>query len=899
MSTIVSDADGYANIDHAYLYISPDHSTNLVRFDWSQSSGLFSAGLGSSYCTLNTTTSTASGAGNSITLYWVFTVTVNWQEGYMDWGNRAIDDQAKDSGTNWNDIDTWHPDGFWLYDLDVYWTAESTYLEDGDYVQVSENLNVTGYVYWDQITTVYDLGLGTPSADLYANGVDTTDTDTIDGAGYFEIAYTTPASEDWTWSLDIQIDGLPTGLEEGISNDNGKDPLFLVNTSPTTTFGASGDTVSISIQPANIVPQEVTGFTRTGVPFDELYSAMHMMLTNDGSEASWAWSATTTCYVTLLFETPYWNVANYLTYDVIKTVGAGVGTITLIDFHPSNYIVATSTSSISGAHALTDTNWYNGKLEIKASLSITQSTYAYIKIDQLVIVFNSFTETQVTERVLNGTQVIDIVRFESKASDTTFSITEIPTTYSYIDIYGGEADVVEDIENTGSIVISDTGVGTYEVWLDTGMTWHEVAFSPTLPDGLSVDWQIFEWYMNNTHMNKMPYAFNHGYYELLVKDGFGNPILSTNLTILSTDDRDLMYGIDDLGVFPLYYLEIPNNDNVNYDLKFVRGTTAWFPLTALFHTSNIRVYGIETGIDYDVYIYPSGETSWTSKITISMPDHAYVYDAIDLVDDEILIDFGQFNYQDETCYYTIRTKDGGASVYIVEGGGPKAGTDTGLSENTAFNWDASETTGKHYVNITLTKSGYANMALNYTYDVIETSLIIEVFDGVKWVSDSYVQTVIKTNWGDCLITITEESPSGTVTVYTAAAEGTIRWDGDNAGHEVTVTILVDGTTQSKTLTDRYSYTREQTFPTGIESIVSGLEPSDLIAPMLLMFVGYAAISRFQTKSALKAQEKDVWEYQELRKKGVTRKEDLHPMDETRLEEKKQKRFGKRDKVKRQ
>ena len=147
VSTIVSDADGYANINYAYLHISADHSTNLIRFDWSQSSGLFSPGLGSSYCTLNTTTSSAISAGNSVTLYWVFTVTVNWQKEYMDWGNLATDDQAKSSGTNWNNIDTWHPDGFWLYDLDVYWTSEAVYLEDGDYVQVSEGLNITGYVY--------------------------------------------------------------------------------------------------------------------------------------------------------------------------------------------------------------------------------------------------------------------------------------------------------------------------------------------------------------------------------------------------------------------------------------------------------------------------------------------------------------------------------------------------------------------------------------------------------------------------------------------------------------------------------------------------------------------------------------------------------------------------------
>lgn len=815
VSTVVSDGDGYANLNYAYLYLSEDHTNNRVRFDWSQSSGDFDTGEGATFLTLNTTASNATTVGNTATLWWNFTITENWTQGYMDFGNRAVDDQGK-STTNWNDENIWYTDRLWLQTLTVEWVSESVNLTDGGYVQVNQTLLIYGYYYWNQLTTVYNLALGNATVDLWNGSIDSgaTYNDTIDVTGFFNITYITPLTEDWTWSLDVVLDvgNLPSGLTEGVSNDNGKNPLFLVNTSPTTAFGVSGDTVLLTIQPANQV------LDRFEINYWGQVGSYHRytpgnMLYNDGNVANWRLINPTRSTLFIEFDIVYPLVLDDLVYDILIS-GATLNYHTLYIPEASIgddvviYSVGATTAQ-TGTYALDTDNVINGVLYLHHQFTEGGSGNYETNIDQLIINYTSFTLDQVATRIFNGTTVLDYVEYEVLASDTNVTISGLPTTYIYSHI-NKNCSLVDNIAGTGAITLYDTVVGTYRIYFDTGMTWHNVAFSPTLPDGLSIDWQIFEWYLNTTQLNQMPYPVTDGFYNLFVKDGFDNEIVVTNITIAPTDPWDIMYGFETLGMIPLYELSIPSNDKEEYYIGLERGdTTTYFALPPFSETQGIRVYGTSAGTNYTLTIYQSEDDSTVRSYPISMPDNAYVFTPIDEIDDFMDIDIYNFRTDDNYWYIDITTRSGGATIDVYE-------DDVLLfddyNEGTEFVYEQDTITGRHTIDVIVSKTGYENKIYNSSYYVVEVTLYISLLVPPSQSSEGNVSMTIVTNWGNCTLTIDEyiwdPSVNGwgstAVNKYTAVTEGSVSWSAQFESMGVKVDVLINGTAQSLTRTFYYS-----------------------------------------------------------------------------------------------
>ncbi len=643
VKTQVTDADGRTNLNDAYLYLSEDHASYRVRFDWDQATNVFSQGEGATYAVLNTTNCSSSEITNGYELTWDFNVTWDWEEGYMDWGNRGTDDQGKDSGINWNDLNTWHTTRLWVHSISVYWIAEAKYLEDGDTVLTSEALNITGYVYWYQTTTAYNLGIGTPRAELVVDGVNegATYNDSIDATGYYNISYTTPAGEDWDWSLDVELDNLPTEIMEAPSNDNGKNPLFLVAATPAV-FGVSGATVTLSIQPDILIPIPDTvqdrGGTGGGGP--------RMVETNNGEY--WRVASTTgSAGAHLFYQSAYWNQSAYIIYDGYATGGSGDETIYLRDYNPEEAIIdqdtQASSPTITGTHVIEAANWRDGTLELQWYVYNTEAT-GTVLVDQSIINFTSFAETHVATRILNGSQVLDVVSFESKEPATNITISGIPQDYSLITLTGG-VSYIDDIAATGTFVVYNTGAGWYSLYLNTSMTWHEVAFSPTLPDGLAGNWEHYQWYANATHITENPFPLSHGDYNLLVKDSFDQTILSDTFNISLDDSRRFQIA----KVVPMYKVGITNQDDESYYLEIERNDLTMFQPLPPSGEVHFRVYGLDPPVNYTVYVKFLNGTQ-RGNFTLSVPDHA-ISQNIDYVPDVFSLSDFEFSIGKE--YFTL------------------------------------------------------------------------------------------------------------------------------------------------------------------------------------------------------------------------------------------------------
>ena len=810
INTTISDADGRDNLENAYLYISADHTTNRVRFDWDIDTGTFSQGEGATYVVLNTTAcanETSGATGWKIT--WGFSVTVNWQEGYMDYANSATDSQSKTT-TNWNNENSWHTDRLWVHSITAEWISESVNLEDGDYVYTSEALNITGYVYWYDTLTVYDLGFGTPIAKLYIDGADqgSSYNCSLDASGYYNISYTTPATEDWDWSVDIQLGSLPSGMTEGPSNDNGKNPLFLIAV-VSAAFGESGASVSIATAPATIIPNNIIEQKDL-----EWRGGFRMLEANDG-QVYLGYTNAPYYFIIFEFSSRYWAYVDALSYDFSAALDGTSDAIAIYDYHPARTTIATQTAdnpSLTGTHSVTSTNWIDGRMQVEFEATGGGSGWAEFYIDQATLNFTSFSEDQVANRILNDTTVLDVITLDSKAWNTTFTITGIPMTYSYSYMTPGLADYTDEISSLGKLTLTNTSVGQYYIYLDTGLTWHEVAFSPTLPDGLSIDWQVFEWYCNETHLNRMPYPLSHGFYYLLVKDAYDNTIVSTNFTILSTDVKDLIYGIGTLGVIPLYKLTIPNEDNIAYSIDLTRNDKTYpFPLSPNSETEGIRVYGIESGANYTLTIWETDGINryFRAEYSLAMPNHGYVYDAIDLLSNDMDIVISRFWFDRVHWYIMVDTQSGGATVDVYE---DDVLIFDDYSEDTDFIYAKDTTRGQHTVDFIVSKTGYEDRTYNSTYYTLDQTLYIMELIPPMQTAEGNISMMIQTNWGNCTLTIDEFTwdPSTNnwqttaKNVYASVSEGSVSWAADFSAISVKVGVLINGSSQTLSRTFYYS-----------------------------------------------------------------------------------------------
>ena len=241
--------------------------------------------------------------------------------------------------------------------------------------------------------------------------------------------------------------------------------LDCVGGSESTEYGA---TYTITTQPAPIIPK--TGFGAEGLEY-----GFSCMRTDDNQFFK---RSTQTLFT---FESQgYWNQSDMLTYEIY---GNQVDELMkLYDFHPGKTLIHQAGYgdylTISGSHALDSTNWYGGKAEFHAT-----NTKSNVWFDVFILNFTSFSESQVATRILNDTAILDVIYIDSKAVNTTFTITGIPTTYSYSYMTPALADYIDDITSNGTLTITNTSVVQYYIHLDTGLTWTESEDScPECPD---------------------------------------------------------------------------------------------------------------------------------------------------------------------------------------------------------------------------------------------------------------------------------------------------------------------------------------------------------------------------------------------------------------------------------
>ncbi|MFQ5798457.1 MAG: hypothetical protein ACE5H0_07170, partial [Bacteroidota bacterium] len=192
------------------------------------------------------------------------------------------------------------------------------------------------------------------------------------------------------------------------------------------------------------------------------------------------------------------------------------------------------------------------------------------------------------------------------------------------------------------------------------------------------------------------------------------------------------------------------------------------------------------------------------------------------------------------------------------------------------------------------KSGYTTQTLYSSYRVKAETLKMEEYSGVHWVSDTYVQIILHTNWGNTTVTITETAGGATKT-FTPSSEGTISWVGDHTQNYVNVTLAIDGGVQSLTRYDGYYYVEEHVSPSGAAAVLRGLTAGDLIFPSFLLLGGFFMIGRYNIARSRKEEAREAWRDRKLQQLGKTSEDELHPAIQDRLQEKEEEKFGKRNK----
>lgn len=800
---------GYTDIDKLYGGMSYDHSSYLYAWSYDEDTDTFAEEAGAGYGVLNTGSCSAVESGDRVTATFNFTLDWDWYESLViDYGIRVtMNTRSYDTGWFWDNSNADYENDLHLDTLTVNRVSADVNVEDGGWVQTSEALNITGYVYFQnsKIASAYTNHI----ADLWVDGEDmgASYNDTLDANGFFNITYTTPAPQDWDWSLDVQLEptSIPSGGSETASDDNGKNPLFLLAAIPAAEFGNTGVSVTVTLQPNNMVPRGTLAVTQLDLEREEPWGST---LLNDGVTKVVNWEGTSdVCRDMVSF---YWDVGypallESVTYNVTVVSTGAITQHRMRMFARNGTLIEVysqaATKTAAATFSIGEDLWFDGRVDARISFVEGTNVIHRFESDQMVLTFTSSSEEHVTTRTVNGTVVQDSLTLHVLQPDVNVTIGGIPTTYSLVQVQNekGISSITDTISTNGLLMLEACSQGTYTIVLDTGLTWHDMVFSPTLPDMLAGNWAAFQWYANTTHITKTPYPLSHGFYNLLVQDSFEQTILNTNFTITNTDDSDLMTQ----KVVPMYHVGLSNDDNESYYLEIKRGEFTMDRSLPPNGFAEFRIYGLATPVNYTVFV-KDVDGNDVGNFTLSVPNHAI------------------------------------------------------------------------------------SRLIDYADDPLELTR----YESVKWVSEGYVQVIIETNWENCTITVTEASAAGTEMVL-ATGEGAISWSGDLAGHEVTVTFLIDGGTQNFTLTDRYYYERPPPTQSGIQAFVRGLTRTDLLGAIALMLVGVAVLGRWNAGGAQGRRDRNEWRHQELRKRGVTDKKDLHSYDRRKLQEEENKRFGKK------
>jgi hypothetical protein len=206
-----SDADGFADLADVYLRLDHDTATDieLSVAQGAAASGNATVVSGGAFLIGTPTYSSKTESGNDITLTWTYTLDWDWVESTLiEYGVRATDDQAADSGWSNTDIDILYEN-----DLDFSGTLAVSGGVNGSitcnttWAQGAESLT------WSGLTVVYEgSGISPANGDF---DIQITDDDTgswtqATGA-VLSLGTTTDAATDTSDLHNVDIIGIPTG----------------------------------------------------------------------------------------------------------------------------------------------------------------------------------------------------------------------------------------------------------------------------------------------------------------------------------------------------------------------------------------------------------------------------------------------------------------------------------------------------------------------------------------------------------------------------------------------------------------------------------------------------------------------------------------------------------------
>jgi len=631
VKTIISDVDGRTNLNKGFLYISEDHTTYRVRFDWTRSSDNFTQGEGASYVTLNVSASSSVEYGaNGYQLTWNFTATRDWKEGSMDWANSANDAQGKTTA-NWNNLNTWYTDRLWVHSISVYWISEETYLEDSDGVNTDQSLNITGYIYWYSTTQAYDLGFGTPITKLFIDGSDegATYNDSIASNGFYNISYTTPLVADWSWALDIELGIIPTGMSEGPSNDDGKSPLYLIY--------ATQAIVTVTMQPNPMIPTATVQTTQIDFGMEDPWGPV-LLDDNTIKYVTWVGTSKAT-YDVMAF---YWEIGyplalKQLVYAVDIDAGGGTNNhifeIYQRDGTTDNIFNVGSTKPVSGTWStLDETYWISGRVGVRLYFLETATAVYNYQIDQMIIEFDPINEIHILDVYTEGTEELQQVKLPVLQDDVNITLSDISKDYTIRSIHPA-VSYEDNISTDGTLKLINVVKGSYEVIFRTGRTSHILHMASYAADGVGLEWERFKWYMNETRIPYPPeYELYSGNYTITIKDFYGETVATGDVKIPSSDPRHVyaQVGLD------FYMFTLGNWDRQNYYVLVKRsGFTANYSLSSFPCSISFYMYGSLAGIDYEFEFYQTTDEGNVLNKTISMKTHADSYTIDYIAGDEI------------------------------------------------------------------------------------------------------------------------------------------------------------------------------------------------------------------------------------------------------------------------
>lgn len=246
ITAVYSDADGYEDLSDLFLAIdrdgvSPPSSPDDILFHATQgaaSSGTATIDAGSAFLTGSVTYSKAEGSptANDISVTWTFTLDWDWFEdspGQAEYGVRATDDSAGDSGWDYTNIDVTYEN-----DLDFSGTISAVGAANGpvtcgsDWVQGSEGLTWTG------LTVVYE-----------GSSISPADAD-------FDIQITDDDTGIWT-----QTTGSSLGLATSADASTDVSDIHTVDITGIPSGGSDVSNVTCEIRVDADIPEDITGLS--------------------------------------------------------------------------------------------------------------------------------------------------------------------------------------------------------------------------------------------------------------------------------------------------------------------------------------------------------------------------------------------------------------------------------------------------------------------------------------------------------------------------------------------------------------------------------------------------------------------------------------------------------------